>query len=266
MGQRASMLYRTVVTGTCFALFGLGGLILGLIVIPVLLLWPGGEARRRRRIRMLVQRAFRVFVEIMRGLGGMSYELHGRERLGRPGQLIIANHPTLIDVVLIIAFTPVPVCVVKAALFRNPYTRLVLKAAGYIPNDPTGMMIERASEALRAGECLVMFPEGTRSRPGEPMVFSRGTAAVAVRAAQVLTPIYIGCEPIFLNKSMPWYRVPARRPHLTVAVGQDIDLSPYRNMPPPKASRQLNDWLLAHYTESLASARGYNGTHREREA
>lgn len=266
MEQRENHLYRLFVTGASFALFGLGGLILGLGVIPILLLLPGGAGRRRRRIRALVQRSFRLFVEFMHGLGGLSYEFHGREKLGRPGQLIVANHPTLIDVVLIVAFTPTPTCVVKAALFQNPYMRLVLKAAGYIPNFPIDEMIERSSDALRDGECLVMFPEGTRSRPGEPLVFNRGTAAVAVRAARVLTPVYITCDPIFLTKGRPWYRVPARRPHLTVRVGDDLDLSPYRDMPPPKASRELNSSLLAHYTQRLAIARGYNGPHHESEA
>lgn len=264
-GTILNRLYRVWVTGTSFALFGLGGLILGLLVIPVLLLLPGGAERRRDRIRALVQHAFRLFVEFMRGLGGISYEIRGQERLGRPGQLVISNHPTLIDVVLIIAFTPVPGCVVKAALFRNPYTRLVLRAARYIPNFPTDTMIERTAAALQEGECLVMFPEGTRSRPGEPMVFNRGAAAVALRAARVLTPVYIHCEPVFLTKGTPWYRVPPRRPHLTLEVGEDIDLSVYRDMPPPRASRQLNAWLLAHYTLRLAGARGYNGTHRELE-
>ena len=259
-------LWRLWVTGTSFMLFGLGGLVLGLLVIPLLLLMPGGAVRRRNRIRALVQHSFRLFVEYMHGLRGLSYEIHGHERLGRPGQLVIANHPTLIDVVLIIAFTPIPGCVVKATLFRNPYMRLVLRAAGYIPNAPTDTMIERAGAALQDGECLVMFPEGTRSRPGEPMVFNRGTAAVAIRAARVLTPVYIRCEPIFLTKGTPWYRIPSRRPQLTVEVGADIDLSDYRDMPPPKASRQLNAWLLAHYTQRLAAARGYNGTRREREA
>jgi len=56
----------------------------------------------------------------MSGLRGLGYEFEGRERLGRPGQLIVANHPTLIDVVLIVAFTPAPACVVKAAPVRQP--------------------------------------------------------------------------------------------------------------------------------------------------
>ena len=259
MDERKTYLWRILVTGFCFALFGIGGLILGLLVFPLVLLLPGGPARRRARTRGLVQRAFRLFVAIMSGLGGLSYEFQGRERLGRPGQLIIANHPTLIDVVLIVAFTPAPACVVKAALFANPFTRRVVRAAGYISNAPTDSMIEGAIQALRSGDALVMFPEGTRTRPGQPMRFHRGAASVAAQGAAILTPIYIWVDQPFLHKTQPWYRAPPRRPHITVRVGADIDLGPYRHLLPPKASRQLNAWLLAHYEQELAPLGGYNG-------
>jgi 1-acyl-sn-glycerol-3-phosphate acyltransferase len=263
MGDRQTYFWRILVTGTCFALFGIGGLILGLVVFPALLLWPG-EARRRARTRSLVQRAFRLFVATMSGLGGIGYEFRGAERLGRPGQLIIANHPTLIDVVLIVAFTPAPACVVKAALFANPFTRRVVQAAGYISNLPTDAMIEGAVATLRSGDSLVMFPEGTRTRPGQAMHFHRGVARVAVEGAAILTPIYISVDQPFLHKTQPWYRVPPRRPNLVVEVGADIDLEPFRHELAPKASRLLNQWLLAHYEQELASRRGYNDPRGQR--
>ena len=260
MEKRETYLWRILVTGTCFTLFGLGGLILGLLVFPAMMLLPGDPAKRRARTRGLVQRAFRLFVVVMNGGGGISYEIRGRERLGRPGQLIIANHPTLVDVVLIVAFTPAPACVVKAAMFRNPFTRRVVQAAGYISNSPTDEMIEASAAALRSGDALVMFPEGTRTRPGQPFFFNRGAASVAVRSARVLTPVYIRCEPVVLPKGDSWYRVPPRRPHFTIEVGDDIDLAPYRELQPPKASRRLNAWLLDHYTARLDTTGGYNGT------
>jgi len=260
MEKRETYLWRIAVTGTCFTLFGLGGLILGLLVFPAMMLLPGDAARRRARTRGLVQRAFRLFVYVMNGGGGISYEIQGRERLGRPGQLVIANHPTLVDVVLIVAFTPAPACVVKVALFHNPFTRRVVQAAGYISNSPTDEMIERSAAALRADDCLVMFPEGTRTRPGQPFAFNRGAASVALRAARVLTPVYIRCEPVVLPKGDSWYKVPPRRPHFTLEVGDDIDLAPYRELPPPKASRQLNAWLQDHYAARLGTSGGYNGT------
>ena len=258
MHQRQTYFWRILATGTCFVLFGIGGLILGLLVFPAVLALPGGAARRQVRTRRLVQWAFRVFVAIMAASRGLSYEFAGRERLGRPGQLIIANHPTLIDVVFIVAFTHAPACVVKTAIFTNPFTRRVVSAAGYIRNDPTDEMIGESIEALRRGDTLVMFPEGTRTRPGEAMHFHRGAASVAVQGAAVLTPVYISVDQPFLHKSQPWYRVPPRRPHLTIRVGADIDLEPYRGLPPPRASRQLNAWLLAHYGQELATERGYN--------
>jgi 1-acyl-sn-glycerol-3-phosphate acyltransferase len=263
MDEKQTYLWRIFVTGTCFFLFGIGGLILGLVVFPVLLLVPGGPVRRRARTRALVQWAFRVFVAIMSGLRGISYEFKGSERLGRPGQLIVANHPTLVDVVFIVAFTPAPACVVKAALFGNPFTRRVVRSAGYISNAPTDAMIEQAAAALRSGDALVMFPEGTRTRPGQPMHFHRGTASVAVRAAAVLTPIYVRVEPPLLHKAQPWYRVPPRRPHITFEVGADIELEAFRDRPAPIASRQLNAWLLAHYGDKLGLRDGYNGPHTQ---
>jgi 1-acyl-sn-glycerol-3-phosphate acyltransferase len=255
MLERQTYFWRLFVTGTCFALFGIGGLILGLLVFPAVLLLPGGPVRRRARTRALVQRAFRLFVAVMSGSKGLSYEFVGRERLGSPGQLVIANHPTLIDVVFIVAFTPAPACVVKVAVFNNPFMRLVVRAAGYIPNSPTDVMIGQAVEALRLGDAVVMFPEGTRTRPGQPMQFHRGAASVAVQGAARLTPVYITVDQPLLHKSLPWYRVPARRPHICIRVGEDVDLEPYRHMPPPRASRQLNAALVAQYERELAPPR-----------
>ena len=260
MQERETYLWRIFATGACFTLFGMGGLILGLLVFPAMLLLPGEPARRRARLRSVVQRAFRLFVRVMNGVGVISYEFRGSERLGRPGQLIIANHPTLLDVVFIVAFTPAPCCVVKAAMFSNPFTRSVVRAAGYISNSPTDEMIHGAAEALRSGDALVVFPEGTRTRPGQPLQFHRGAASVAVHAADVLTPVYVRCEPLLLPKFDPWYRVPARRAHYTLEVGENIDLAAYRGLPPPKASRLLNARLLQHFTERLGTSGGYNGS------
>jgi 1-acyl-sn-glycerol-3-phosphate acyltransferase len=101
-------------------------------------------------------------------------------------------------------------------------------------------MIHAAEAALQAGETLLMFPEGTRTVPGQPMALQRGAANVALRAARVLTPVFISCEPPTLSKNLPWYRIPPRRPKWTLRVGEDIDLEAYRGSPLPIASRRLH--------------------------
>jgi 1-acyl-sn-glycerol-3-phosphate acyltransferase len=189
----------------------------------------------------------------MRAVGVLTYNLNGMGRLGRPAQIIIANHPTLIDVVFLLAFAPGTNCVVKQALWRNPFTRGPVMAAGYVSNSPTDIMIENASQALRAGQSVIIFPEGTRTTPGQPLQFHRGAATIAIRAAAFVTPVYIRCSPSTLSKGIPWYRIPDKRVHLSLRVGADIDLEPFRRASPaPIAARALNDHLLRVYETELS--------------
>jgi 1-acyl-sn-glycerol-3-phosphate acyltransferase len=236
-------------TGTSFLLFGLCGIVLGAGIFPLLRLMPVSREKRRSLSVGLVCQGFRWFIGFMDRAGVLSYEFRGRERLGRPGQLIIANHPSLIDAVFLIGFTPHAGCVVKGSMWRNPFTSGVASAAGYVRNYPTDAMIEGASSALQGGQSLIMFPEGTRTTPGKPLEFHRGAASVAVRAAQILTPVYISVDPVTLTKGQPWYRIPTRRPHFTLVVGEDIDISQFRaNNPLPKAGRSLNQFLIGIFS------------------
>jgi 1-acyl-sn-glycerol-3-phosphate acyltransferase len=231
---------RLVGTGLWFLVFGLVTFVLGFLVLPVIRLVTPDRRRRQLRSRAVLGAGMRSFIHGVNGLDLIDYEFTGREKLGRPGQLIVANHPTLIDVCFLLGFAPTASCIVKASHFRNPITRGAVIGAGYIPNAPTEDMIHAAEAALREGETLLMFPEGTRTVPGKPMVLQRGAANVALRAARVLTPVYISCVPSTLSKNLPWYRIPPSRPKWTLRVGDDIDLGAYRDAPLPIASRRLH--------------------------
>jgi len=249
--------WRAAGTAVSFGTFGLFGLLIGCTVFPLLHLVPIGRQRRHALGRRLVQGCFRTFIGLMRGLRVLSYEFSGAERLGRPGQLILANHPSLIDVVFLIGFTPAAGCVVKGAMWRNPFTAGVVRAAGYVRNMPTDEMIEGATAALVEGQALIMFPEGTRSTPGAPLQFHRGAAAVALRGARFLTPVTIRVQPLTLTKREPWFTIPPRRPHFSLVVGEDLPLAPFQDeRPAPQASRALNEALLAHYRQCLGETRG----------
>ena len=231
---------RLLASGLCYVVFGLVAIILGILVLPVIRVFSRDAARGRLRARALVGGGLRLFAGLTRAMGVLRYQFPDRERLGRPGQLIVANHPTLIDVVFLLGFTPAANCVVKAGVFSNPITRGAVRAAGYIPNAPAEEMIHGSEAALARGETLLIFPEGTRTVPGQPLALQRGAANVALRAARALTPVFISCDPPMLSKNQPWYRIPPRRPTVTLRVGDDVNLETYRGTALPQASRRLN--------------------------
>jgi 1-acyl-sn-glycerol-3-phosphate acyltransferase len=136
--------------------------------------------------------------------------------------VIAANHPTLIDVVLLIARLPQADCVVKSAAWHNPFLRWVVAGAGYIRNDEGAALVETCVARVRQGRCLVLFPEGTRSPARSVAPLRRGAAHVALRARVPLIPVTITCEPPTLLKGDPWYRVPDRIVDVTIEVGEPL--------------------------------------------
>ncbi|MBE1159935.1 lysophospholipid acyltransferase family protein [Dyella acidiphila] len=248
-------LWRLFATGASFVLFGLGGLVLRLLVLPLLGLLPGDANERRRRARAAISKAFYLHVQFMYRSGVLSYRFDGVEKLGRPGQMIIANHPSLIDVVFLIAHIRDANCIVKQSLWRNPFTRGPVCRAHYISNNGSPEMLEQAADALRAGETLIVFPEGTRTKPQCPPVFHRGAAAIALRGAQVITPVFITVTPTTLTKAEPWYRIPPRRVQVSLRVGADIDTESFNAQAAmPIASRRLNQHLHQLFLRELASS------------
>ena len=204
MRERIHHAWRVAGTGLSFLAFGLGGLFLGLCVLPPMLWLVRDPERRRRWARRIVQRSFAAHVELMRRLGVMTYEIRGRERLARDGLLVLANHPTLIDVVLLVSLLPNADCVVKSAVARNPFMRGPVRAAGYVSNDDGAGLVEDCIAAVRAGGALVIFPEGTRTTPGQPLRLQRGAANIAVRGALDITPVRITCSQLTQGKGDTW--------------------------------------------------------------
>lgn len=250
--QRMDHAWRVLGTGLSFLAFGLGGLLLGGLLFPLLLL-IGDPQRRRRIARRLVQLSFATHVGIMHRLGVLTYEIRGRERLRRDGLLVLANHPTLIDVVFLVSLLPNADCVVKRAVACNPFMRGPVRAAGYVSNDDGAGLVDDCIAAVRAGGNLVIFPEGTRSVPGQPPRLQRGAANIAVRGRLDITPVRITCTPPTLNKGQKWYRVPSRRFHVLVDIGEDLPISSFLNGAgdTPRgealAARRLTDYLAQYF-------------------
>lgn len=247
--------WRLVATALSFLLFGIGGILLHALVFPVLWLLPGSALARRQRMRAAISYAFHLHVQFMYRTGVLTFEVVGAERLGQPGQMIIANHPSLIDVVFLISQIRDANCVVKQSLWRNPCMRGPISRAQYISNNGSPEMLEQAADVLRDNQTLIVFPEGTRTTPGQAPVFHRGAAAIALRGAKVVTPVFISVNPTTLTKAEPWYSIPHRRMHVRLRVGADIYPATFNaDTPLPIASRRLNQHLHTLYLKELASS------------
>lgn len=254
-GRRLNYLWRLAATGFCFLTFALMGLAFRFAICPVLNLLMHNARSRELAARRVVQVSFAGFVGLMRGLGCLEYRFSGNvERLANESLLICANHPTLIDVVLLMSRIPNATCIVKSALTRSFALKSPVLTSGYVSNDSGPELVRDCARSLACGDTLIIFPEGTRSRPGQEPRIRHGAAAAALAAGRSITPVHITCTPPSLMKGMPWYHIPSRKMTFSIELLPDIDITPYleaeKTIGRPAAVRRLNrrlkDTLFSH--------------------
>ncbi|MCX4025417.1 1-acyl-sn-glycerol-3-phosphate acyltransferase [Endozoicomonas sp. SM1973] len=249
--KKLYLIWRVLATGFSFLLFGLGGFLLALLAFPLINLVWRDQWQRRYRAQRLISCSFRFYLKVLDYLGVMSYEIKGLENLrADKGRVIIANHPSLLDVVLLIAALPQADCVVKQALWHNPLLKGVVKAAGYISNQDPETLINQCRASLNQGGCLILFPEGTRTTPGKAIRFQRGAANIALRAEADIRLVDISCQPTTLTKQEKWYQVADRKVKFLVEVKHLVEIKPFlaEVNELPRATRQLTRYLESQYT------------------
>lgn len=242
--------WRLFATGLSFVVFGLAGIFLRIIVFPPLSLVVSNKQQKTQYAQWWVHKGFFCFIGLMHRLGIMTYEIEGLEKLNKPGQLIVANHPTLVDIVFLISRIPAANCIVKEKLWHNPFTRGAVSSAGYISNgDPEGM-INQSVAYLKSGGCMIIFPEGTRTVHGQAYKFLRSSARIALQANARVTPVFINCYPNTLSKAEKWYQIPKQAFHLSMQVGDDMVLDEFLTIQPQTiAVRRFNRYLQGCFTQ-----------------
>ncbi|MDR1351458.1 MAG: 1-acyl-sn-glycerol-3-phosphate acyltransferase [Zoogloeaceae bacterium] len=222
--------FRIIATAFCFAVFGLGGLLILCFVFPCLRLVYADPQTSQRHARSIIHKTFKGFVRLMVVCGVIRYEVRHVEKLMRNGLLIVANHPSLIDVVLLIALIERPNCVVKASLRDNVFTRGPVRSAGFVVNTDGPQLVADCVTSARSGDNLIIFPEGTRSleHNGALNPLKRGAANIALRGDLPLTPVVITVSEPMLGKGQGWRNAPRKRPHFILSVEDDMPMTRYR--------------------------------------
>jgi len=254
MFQRLNYVWRVIATGICFSIFGVGGLLLSIFVLPLQRLVIKDDNNQKKIARKTVHYAFKFFIGFMAFVGIFKFDLASAKQLKTlNGHLVMANHPSLIDVVVLISLIPNADCVVKTHLFNNVFLRGVVSNTGYISNaDPTGLLND-CEASLKAGNNLIIFPQGTRTKPDESLRFQRGAANIAIRCQAKVTSVMLKVIPSTLTKNVPWYRIPQTKAHFSAMVVDHSPTLPVNNvLQTSKDVRQYNRDLEIFFREELS--------------
>jgi 1-acyl-sn-glycerol-3-phosphate acyltransferase len=223
------------VTRASFTAAAFGSLALG--VLPLLYLVRrraargrvGAQAREAAELaaQRCLHRTAALYMRILDRAGIVHLHAIDLAPLQRNGpHLIVANHPSLIDFVVMCSIMPQADCIVSPTRARSPVLRGLIRAAGHVRSDAGPTLVRECAERLARGRSLVVFPEGTRSPVGALGPFQRGAAHIALRVGCELRPLVIRCNPPALHKRWKWYDLPDHPIDVTVQLRDVIPSKP----------------------------------------
>lgn len=179
------MLVRSVVFNLSFYLLTA---LVALVSVPLL-------AAPRQAMLAAIHLWARGTVALLRLICGVRLELRGMERIPPGACVIAAKHQSAFDTVVWLGLLPDTAYVLKKELLRIPLYGWHARKAGMIPVDRAGGgpalrgMLRAAQAALAAGRQVVIFPEGTRTAPGERIPYQPGVVAIAASSDAPVLPV-----------------------------------------------------------------------------
>ena len=159
--------------------------------------------------RAAISSVYRGFWSCAKALGLMRIDYEALDVLNDDAGLIIAaNHPSMLDAMLVVARVPRGICIMRSGLMHNPFLGAGARLARYIRNDPPRGMIRSAVRNLQAGGQLVLFPEGTRTVTPPINPFRPGMTLMAHMAQVPIQTVIIESDSPYLGKGWPIWRTP----------------------------------------------------------
>lgn len=171
--------------------------------------------------RRAIAWGFRTYLRGLSWLCACRFDLTALDGLAQQGPaLVVANHPSLLDAVLITSRLPYAVCVMKSSLMDNPLFGSAARLAGYVRNDVPLRMVLQSRDVLGAGGQVVIFPEGSRT---ERFPMDRCLPTIGLMAQRCGAPVQtllIEFSTPYLGKSWPLFKPPTLPLTCRVRLGQ----------------------------------------------
>ena len=225
-----------------FALFGLGTIFISIIAFPFMKLFFWQKDRFRKAGHHFISIMFRFFVCFMTLIRASHLTTADKKKFrSLKSSIVVANHPSLLDVVMLISLIPDADCIVNSYLVGKNIVHIIASKL-YIPNSLSyEEIMEKCLASLKAGSNLIIFPEVTRSLPSGQNKFKKGAARVALASSCPIVPVYIGGnDKRGLRKHDPMLRYNTRHCyHYDLHIKESVHPNEYKELPAPAAAKRI---------------------------
>ncbi|MHC1764930.1 MAG: lysophospholipid acyltransferase family protein [Verrucomicrobiia bacterium] len=223
-GSRLRRGFQILAFCCAYLIFGFVGTLTSVAGSLLGAVWRGAGARCAGQ--RLINQLFRFFLWYLRQFKLVNLDGNGLRSLrGSRNLIIVANHPSLLDAVFIIACLPNVCCLMKSDLLRNIVVSGQSKLAGYVDNRSGVGLIKTCQSRMEEGSIILVFPEGTRTLNALNS-FRLGFALLAKLSSAPVQTLVIRYDSRFLGKGWPLLRPPRFPLNCSIELGRRFEVDP----------------------------------------
>lgn len=220
---------RAILVILGFICFGIGAFIIGAVLFPIVKL-VSNKDNQKKRYAKIIHNAWKFFIKHLEFIGIIKLNIKDKEKLfSIRNKVIVATHPSFIDVVILGGLIPNSICFAKKELLNNFFMKNIVESI-CIPN---GLELDDMQKVtknfLDKGYNIIIFPAGGRHKKEEQPKIRKGAALVAINANKNIVPIQMYTDYDFLQIGQPIYDAGKRPINYYITPLNEINITDYKD-------------------------------------
>ena len=212
--------FRSFLAVICFGIFGLGSILVNFLLFPFI-------QNNKELCSDIIRYLWKFFTNLLIFLRLIKLDIKRLDKI--ENKVIVATHPSFIDIVILMSLIPKSTCFVKKELTSNPILKNIISSI-FVPNDmEIEDLEEKSKRILDKGFNLIIFPTGIRHRKNEYPKIKKGAALAALTAEKNIVPIKIHTDDDFLFINQPFYAVGSKTVTFEITMCDEINIADYKN-------------------------------------
>lgn len=198
--------FRSFLMIISFSIFGIGCLIVGFLVLPIVNFFIKKKSKRLNTYSNIIHLSWKFFVNFLQLIGVLKFNIENIDSFKNvKNSIIVATHPSYIDVLILLALIPKTTCFVAPRLTKNAFFKKIVESMFLISGKPLEELLTDTDYMLKEGFNVLIFPSGIRHRKNEHPKIKKGAALIAMSSKKDIIPVVMYTDFDFLQIGQPFY-------------------------------------------------------------
>ena len=217
--------FRSAIVLFFLVIFGIGSCFLNFILFPIAKFFVK-EENRLMFYSATIRLCWKFFTHLLIFSRLIKLDIKNKNEIEQiQNKIIVATHPSFIDIIILISLIPKTTCIAKESLAKHPIMKNILNTIFITSESNLEEFQKQTKQMLDEGFNVIIFPSGIRHRKNEFPKIKKGAALIAINSKKNIVPLKFYTDADFLFINQPIWSAGENTVTFSIEKCSEIDIS-----------------------------------------